>query len=367
MRIAMVCPYAWDRVGGVQSHVRALSSALRARGHEVAILAPYLSEDAAQAGDNLLPVGRAFGIPANGSVAPLAFGPVAAADVRSALKEFDPAVVHLHEPLIPSISLFALLNSEAPAVGTFHAAAESSFGYQASRPWLRRTIKRLTMRTVVSEAARLLVERYFPGEYALTPNGVDVERFGRAEPIDLGPGRKILFLSRLEERKGLDVLIRAVAALRDTGATLVVAGDGPERRYCQSLARRLGVRTRWLGLVEESMKARLYRSCDVYCAPALGGESFGIVLLEAMAAGAPVVCSNLDGFRAVARGAALLVRPGDAGILATGLRSVLASPDKAMLMSEASRRVAARYDWAELAGGVESVYESAVRTVRVGA
>lgn len=363
----MVCPYAWDRVGGVQSHVRALSKALSGRGYEVAILAPYLSEDASEMGDNLLPVGRAVGIPANGSVAPLAFGPVAAADVRAALRDFDPAVVHLHEPLIPSISLLALLNTDAPAVGTFHAAAESSFGYQASRPWLRRTIKRLTVRTVVSEAARLLVERYFPGEYALTPNGVDTRRFAEAEPLDLGAGRKVLFLSRLEERKGLDVLIRAVAALRDPEVTLVVAGDGPERRYCRSLARRLGVKSRWLGLVGEEMKARLYRSCDVYCAPALGGESFGIVLLEAMAAGAPVVCSNLDSFRAVARGAGLLVRPGDAGILASGLRSVLSSPEKAELMSEASSRIAARYDWAHLAQGVESVYEAAVRTVRVGA
>ncbi len=361
-----MCPYAWDRVGGVQTHVRALAATLRARGHEIAVLAPYTYEGTDDTWANVLPVGRAIGIPVNGSVAPLAFGPVAATVLRKALRDFYPDVVHLHEPLIPSISLLALWNTETPTVGTFHAAAESSFGYHASRPVLNRAAKRLVVRTTVSEAARALVSRYFPGDYLLTPNGVDIARYASAEPLDLGPGPKILFLSRLEERKGLDVLIRATAELAELKVTLVVAGDGPERRAVKSLARRLMVPVRFLGRVEEDVKVRLYNSCHVYCAPALGGESFGIVLLEAMAAGSPVVCSNLDGFRGVAQGAAVLTPPGDPSGLAAGLRSVLTSPDRAARMRRLSREVAAEYDWSKLAAGVEEIYEKTA-AARVGA
>ncbi|HYY44558.1 MAG TPA: glycosyltransferase family 4 protein [Actinomycetota bacterium] len=367
MRVALVCPYAWDRFGGVQTHVRALTEALKERGHDVAVLAPYTDEGSERIWEDVLPVGRAIKIPINGSVAPLAFGPVAAAGIRKALKEFDPEVVHLHEPLIPSLSLLALWNTEAPIVGTFHAAADSSFGYQATKPVLNRAAKRLDVRTTVSEAARQLISRYFPGDYLITPNGVHSSRFCDAAPLDLGTGRKILFLSRIEERKGLDILIKAVASLGDLGVTLVVAGDGPERKSCRAMARRMGVSVRFLGRVDEEVKPRLYRSCEIYCAPALSGESFGIVLLEAMAAGAPVVCSSLDGFRSVAKGAAVFVPPGDHRALARALRAVLTSEREIERMRAASLRKAAMFDWDRLAAGVEAVYEKAARTARIGA
>lgn len=363
MRVSLVCPYAWDRVGGVQSHVRALGSALTKRGHEVQIVAPSsmtLTHQVGGAG-NVKLVGRTVGVPVNGSVAPMTFGPLAATGVRSALHDFAPDVMHLHEPLIPSLSLLALMNSKAPAIGTFHASAESSVGYRLAKPFLRRALKRMLIRTAVSEAARELVGTYYPGDYVLTPNGVDRERFATAAPLDLGPGHKVLFLGRLEQRKGLDVLIRAMAKLHDLDARLIVAGRGPEEARCRALADHLGVDAMFLGRLGEEELPRAYRSADAYCAPGLGGESFGIVLLEAMAAGAPVVCSDLEGYRAVAGEAAEIVPPGQAEPLAAALRRVLEDPGYAGTLRDKGEPIARRYDWNTLVGTVEDLYASAVR------
>ncbi|HEX2295076.1 MAG TPA: glycosyltransferase family 4 protein [Actinomycetota bacterium] len=358
MKVAIVCPYAWDRVGGVQSHVRSLAGALRTRGHDVRVLAPHVAADAV-APDGVALVGRAVPVPANGSVAALAFGPTVGAAVRDALDDFGPDVLHLHEPLIPSISLLALRAAEVPAVGTFHAAMEWSFGYGIARGALAPTIRRLAVRTVVSDSARALVSRYFPGPYVLTPNGIDASAFGGAQPRRHADGPTVLFFSRVEKRKGLEVLVRAMAELKDA-ATLVVAGAGPEERTVKALARSLSVEAVWLGRLPDAEVPGTYRGADVYCAPALGGESFGIVLVEAMAAGTPVVCSDLPGFRAVAAEAAFLVPPDAHLRLAAALRRVLEDPDKAAAMRAAGREVAARYDWARLAPRVEEVYESAL-------
>lgn len=361
MRIAVVCPYAWDRFGGVQSHIAALSNTLLSRGHEVRIFAPTsATKRSTPVEPHVTLVGRAFGIPANGSVAPLSFGPIAAIDIRSSLRSFAPDVLHLHEPLIPSLSFLALTNSDVPSVGTFHAAAEGSLAYRAAKPVLRRAIQRIEVRTVVSDAARDLIGRYYPGEYLLTPNGVEVDRFASATPIDLGPGPNILFFGRIERRKGLEVLVQAMTRLRETGATLVVAGSGPEEAACRSLAERLEVPVRFLGKVSEDDKPGIYKGADIYCAPGIGGESFGIVLVEALAAGVPVVCSDLDGYRAVAGAAAELVPAGDAGALADALRAVLNEPAKAETMRKLSSRHAGMYDWNRLAAGVESIYEKAI-------
>lgn len=358
MRIALVCPYAWDRFGGVQSHVRSLAGALRSRGHVVQVFAPHVAVDAA-APDGVTLVGRAVPVPANGSVAAVAFGPAVGTAVRSALADFDPDVLHLHEPLIPSVSLLALRASEVPAVGTFHAAMEWSAGYGIARSALGPTIRRLAVRTVVSDSALALVSRYFPGDYAVTPNGIDASSFAGAAPKRHADGPVVLFLSRLEKRKGLEVLVRAMAELEGS-ATLVVGGSGPEERTAKALARSLGVRAVWLGRVPDPDVAATYRGADVYCAPALGGESFGIVLVEAMAAGTPVVCSDLPGFRAVASGAAFLV-PVEAHLrLAAALRRVLEDPAKAEGMRAAGREVAARYDWDNLVPRLEEVYASAL-------
>lgn len=358
MKIAIVCPYAWDRDGGVQSHVRSLAETLRRRDHDVGVLAPYRSKPP-EHGD-ATKVGRAFGVPANGSVAPVAFGPLAAAAVRRALKTMQPDVIHLHEPLIPSLSLLALWNANAPTVGTFHAAAEESLGYRLSAPVLQRAAKRITVRTAVSDAARSLIERYVPGEYVLTPNGVDTTRFAEAEALMDKDRKKVLFLGRIERRKGLEVLIQAMTRLRDLDAELVVAGSGPEERAARSLAEQLQVEATFLGRVSDEDVPRLYASADVYCAPGLGGESFGIVLVEAMATGAPVVCSDLPGFRAVAGGSALLVPPGEAGPLADALRDVLTDPQRAASMTKMSRQMARAFDWQRLVVGIEEIYRRAI-------
>lgn len=361
MKVAIVCPYAWDRFGGVQSHVAALAETLRSRDHEVQIFAPSsLTARARDAGGHVTLVGKAVGIPANGSVAPLAFGPLAAAGIRSALKGFGPDVVHLHEPLIPSLSLLALTGTDAPTVGTFHASADRSLGYAAARPMLDKAVRKLRVRTAVSDAARDLISAYFPGEYVLTPNGVEAERFFNADPIRPAGGATVLFFGRLERRKGLEVLIQAMARLSDVPATLVVAGAGPEERSCRSLAENLGIPVHFLGLVPEEDKPGIYRGATVYCAPGLGGESFGIVLIEALASGVPVVCSDLPGYRAVAGEVATLVPPGDAGSLADALRAVLTDEAKANQMRNLSRRMSQLYDWKRLAAGVEAIYEQAV-------
>jgi phosphatidylinositol alpha-mannosyltransferase len=363
LRVALVCPYAWDRFGGVQSHVRSLAATLRARGHDVLVLAPHSTPDAAPP-EGVAYVGKAVPVPANGSVAALAFGPAVAAGARRALASFGPDVLHLHEPLIPSLSFLALRGSDVPAVGTFHAAAEWSFGYGVARGALAPMMRRLAVRTVVSDSARALVARYFPGEYALTPNGIDTGAFAGAAPRAYADGPTVVFFSRLERRKGLEVLIRAMAELRGEAVTLVVAGAGPEERRVKALAARLDVDAVWLGRIPDADVAPLYRGASVYCAPGLGGESFGIVLVEAMAAGAPVVCSDLPGFRAVASDAAVLVPPGDPEALARALGGVLEDEAQAARMRAAGAEVAARFDWGRLAPRVEEVYERALATLR---
>ncbi len=357
MRVALVCPYAWDRFGGVQSHVRSLAAALRTRGHDVLVLAPHSAPDAPPP-PGVAYVGKAVPVPANGSVAALAFGPSVAAGARRVLVSFEPDVLHLHEPLIPSLSFLALRASDVPAVGTFHAAAEWSFGYGVARGALAPMMRRLAVRTVVSDSARALVARYFPGDYVLTPNGIDTGAFEDADPRSYAPGDTVVFFSRLERRKGLEVLVRALAALRDDDLTLVIAGAGPEERRVKALAARLGVEAVWLGRIPEEDVAPLYRGAGVYCAPGLGGESFGIVLVEAMAAGTPVVCSDLPGFRAVASDAAALVPPGDPQALADALVAVLEDEPRRRSLGAGARRLALeRYSWDDIGRRLVEIYE----------
>jgi phosphatidylinositol alpha-mannosyltransferase len=251
------------------------------------------------------------------------------------------------------------MTTRAPTVGTFHAAASSSPIYAAFKPLLTKANARLKARSAVSEAAGRLVTRYFPNHLLATPNGIDAARFADVRSIDLGSGQHVLFLGRLEPRKGPDVLVNAMGLLRDLNVTLVVAGEGGLRSRLETTADRLRVKVRFLGEVSEEDKARLYRSCEIYCAPNLRGESFGIVLVEAMASGCPVVCSDLKEFKTVTGDAALFSPAGEPAPLARAIRTLLSEPARREQMRSKGIRRAQAFDWGGLVPTVESIYRQA--------
>lgn len=363
MKVALVSPYALDVPGGVQAHVVALASALRTAGHHAEVVAPG-------AGDHHR-VGSARGVRFNGSVAPIALSPAAARRTRAALARIAPDVVHVHEPLVPAVGPAAVTCEVAPTVGTFHAWSDRDRLYRAARPLARRVTDRLAGWLAVSPAAAahhggaLGVD---PGAFALVPNGVDVARFADAEPLEelVDPERPaVLFVGRLERRKGLEPLVRAFTRLKGDRpeVRLLVVGDGPERRRCEELLPpRLRADVTFLGRVDHDVLPRCYASADVYASPALGGESFGIVLLEAMAAGVPLVASDIPGYRSVARDGeqGRLVPPDDPGALADALGALLDNAALRAAMGRAGRRTAQAYDWPEIAAQAAAAYRRAL-------
>jgi phosphatidylinositol alpha-mannosyltransferase len=320
VRIGLVCPYSLTLPGGVQGQVLGLARSLRAAGHEARVLGPC---DGPPPDAGVTPLGNCIPLAANGSVAPIAPDLPCALRTIRALRDEDFDVVHLHEPMVPGPCMTAGLLASSPLVGTFHAAGTSASYKWAGGP-LRWLASRLDRRCAVSEDARRLAEAHLAGSYELVFNGIEVERFAKAtpEPTD---GRTILFLGRHEPRKGLAVLLDAMAAL-PADVRLWVASDGPETARLQA-ATAGDPRIEWLGRLDDDEKARRLRAADAFCAPSLHGESFGVVLLEAMAAGTPIVASDLPGYRNVARPGveALLVPPGDAGAVAAALHEVLTS------------------------------------------
>lgn len=364
MRVGLVCPYAWDVPGGVQAHVRDLAEALLRLGHEVSVLAPTEDPDA-EVPDCVAVSGRAVPVPYNGSVARLAFGPLSARRVRRWLREGGFDVLHLHEPAAPSLGLLALLQADGPVVATMHTATERSRAMSTLSPALQPALEKVTGRIAVSEAARNVLVENLGGDAVLIPNGVAVARFADAAPFEGWPGTggAIGFLGRLDEpRKGLPVLLEAFGLLAPDrpGLRLLVAGPGDADEVRGALPPELVERVTLLGRVSEADLPRVYSSVDVYCAPNLGGESFGIVLLEAMAAGAAVVSSDLDAFRRVLDDgrAGLLTRVGDARSLAAGLAALLDDPERRAALRDAGAGVVARYDWEVVARRVVSVYET---------
>ena len=319
MRIGMVCPYSLSVPGGVQGQVLGLARTLRAKGHFVQVLAPC---DGPPPEPGITPLGRSIPTPANGSIAPIA--PDVSAQLRfiRSLRDENFDVLHLHEPMSPGPNLTAAIVKHAPLVGTFHAAGGSK-AYEYLGPLARWLGRRLDVRCAVSEDALALAERHLGGDYEMVFNGIEVERFSAAEPEPTA-GPTVFFLGRHEERKGLQVLLAALRYLPPE-IRLWVAGEGPLTATLQ--AEYAGdPRIEWLGRVSDDEAARRMRGADLYCAPGLGGESFGIVLLEAMAASVPIVASHLDGYANVARPdvEALLVEPGSAEELASAIVRVIA-------------------------------------------
>jgi phosphatidyl-myo-inositol alpha-mannosyltransferase len=326
MRLALVCPYSLSRPGGVQAQVLGLARTYQARGHDVSVFAPVDDGPSpARDGIDLVATGRSVPVPANGSVAPVALSPMALGRALRHLRAWQPDVVHVHEPFAPGLPMGLLLARRRHSeVATFHRSGTSLF-YRALRPLLRRQGARLAARCAVSEAAATTAATAVDGPIEVLFNGVDVDRDGVVEPWP-AEGPAVLFLGRHEERKGLGVLLEAFDRMRKSGGGagcgLWVAGDGPQRA---ALERRWPASDdlRWLGTVPEDEKARRLATASVLCAPSLGQESFGIVLLEAMAARSVVVASDIPGYRDAAGGRALLVPPARPDELANALAGVL--------------------------------------------
>ncbi|UGT63317.1 glycosyltransferase family 4 protein [Nocardia asteroides] len=366
MRIGMVCPYSFDVPGGVQAHVVELARVLIERGHRVSVLAP--AADETELPDFVVSAGRAVAIPYNGSVARLAFGPMAYARIRRWIETGDFDVLHIHEPNAPSLSMLALKIAEGPIVATFHTSTTKSLVLSTFQGVLRPYHEKITGRIAVSELARRWQVEALGSDAVEIPNGVDVQAFARA-PMLPGyprPGGTVLFLGRYDEpRKGMAVLLAALPALvaRHPDVRILVVGRGDEER----LRREAGPhadRLHCLGQVSDAEKAAAMRSADVYVAPNLGGESFGIILIEAMAAGTAVVASELDAFRRVLRdgAAGVLVPIGDAAALGAALGGLLADAGRRDELVRTATRVVGEYDWPVVAEQILRVYE----TVTVG-
>ncbi len=375
MRVGLVCPYTWDVPGGVQAHVRDLARALLALGHEVSVLTPVDDPAGAALEPWVVPAGRAVPVPYNGSVARLCFGPLSSARTRRWLRTGRFDVLHVHEPTVPSVSMLALWAARGPIVVTFHTATGRSRALQVFGPALQPGLEKAHARIAVSPAARRVIMDHLGGDAVLVPNGVEVARFAGAHPLPRARGAQgrpaVVFLGRIDEpRKGLHVLLQALPELvrRVPDVRLLVAGPGDAAAVREQVPPPLRARVELLGLVREEDKPRVYATGDVYCAPNTHGESFGIVLLEAMAAGAPVVASDLEAFRRVlADGRAGVLFPvRDALALARALADLLHDPRRRAALRAAGREVVRSYDWPVVAGAVVQVYETVVAAAPVG-
>ena len=365
MRIGVVCPYSFEVPGGVQAHVLDLARALRGLGHQVEVLAP--ADEETPLPDFVRPTGRAMRIPYNGSVARLSFGPVSYSRVRRWIRDHDFDVLHLHEPVAPSLSMLALMIADGPIVATFHTSTPRSRTLSAFQVVLQPFLEKITARIAVSALARRVQVEHLGGDAVEIPNGVDVGFFEGASPLPGYPraGGTIGFVGRFTEpRKGMPVLLDAMRILEGDlpDLRLLVVGRGDPDELKVAAGAGLADRLVPLGQTDDATKARALRSVDVYCAPNTGGESFGIVLTEAMSAGAPVVASDLDAFRRVLDDgrAGILTQVGDPAALADALRRLLTDPDRRVALAAAARRRVAAFDWSVVAGQVLRVYEQAI-------
>jgi phosphatidyl-myo-inositol alpha-mannosyltransferase len=365
LKIGIVCPYSFDVPGGVQGHVVELARALLARGHQVSVLAP--ADEDADLPEFVHSAGKALAIPYNGSVARLQFGPVSYARVRRWIREGNFDVLHLHEPTAPSLSLLALTVADGPIVATFHTSTPRSRTLSAFQPVLRPLLEKVTARIAVSALARRVQVEHSGGDAVEIPNGVDVAFFARATPLPGYPraGGTLGFVGRYTEpRKGMNILLEAARRLLQAfpQLRLLVVGRGDPDELYRTAGPELTPHIELLGQVDDATKARALRSVDVYCAPNIGGESFGMILTEAMAAGTAVVASGLDSFRRVLDDgrAGTLTSPGDPVALAGALGELLADPARRGSLAAAAGERVAMYDWSVVVTQVLRVYETVV-------
>jgi phosphatidylinositol alpha-mannosyltransferase len=362
LRIGICAPYDLGRDGGVNSHIRAQARALRNRGHDVLIV----GASSGPLGEGEWSLGGCVSIVVGGTETGFGLDPRARWRVRELFRSQRFDVLHMHEPLMPLAPWFVLRQSPAPVIATFHTHREQGHQWYPRYRWiLAPLMRRVRVRLAVSEAARRTVARHFPGCYDIVPNGIDVDRFQRPaerppEMRDSGP--YVLFVGRLEPRKGVDCLVRAMAIVqqRIPAARLVIVGDGPDRRAIEAVARDAGVRIAFIGRVQDEELPSYYGAADVVCAPALGGESFGIVLLEAMAARRPIVATRIEGYVELLAGAgsSLLVDPGEPGPLADAIVTLLGDPDLCRSLGARGSAFARNYDWGAIAHRLEAIYAS---------
>lgn len=372
MRIGIVCPYSMDAPGGVQIHVKDLAARLIALGHHVNVLAP--AEDETELPSYVTGTGRSVPVRYNGSVARLAFGPATARRVRTWLEDGEFDVVHIHEPLSPSVSLLALWQAQTAVVATFHTATDRSRAMQIAGPMLRPLLEGISGRIAVSEEARRTVVEHIGGDAVIIPNGVELSTFRDADPdprwVSTPDRPTIAFLGRTDEpRKGLGVLLEAVPAIAQAipGLRVLVAGRG-DLDQARAVAARVPGVLELLGEITDEEKAALLRSVALYIAPQTGGESFGIVLVEAMGADAVVVASDLPAFRRVLEeGRSGLMFPvGDPGALARTVVAALRDPASLEPVRERARIWREQYDWNVVVRDILNVYTVAIGEVPEG-
>ncbi|MFE3140412.1 glycosyltransferase family 4 protein [Streptomyces scopuliridis] len=361
MRIGIVCPYSWDVPGGVQFHIRDLADHLIRLGHEVSVLAP--ADDETPLPPYVISAGRAVPVPYNGSVARLNFGFLSAARVRRWLHDGAFDVIHIHEPAAPSLGLLTCWAAQGPIVATFHTSNPRSRAMIAAYPILQPALEKISARIAVSEYARRTLVEHLGGDAVVIPNGVDVDFFAKAEANPDWQGRTIGFIGRIDEpRKGLPVLMNALPKILAVypETRLLVAGRGDEKEAVESLPKEMRERVEFLGMVSDEDKARLLRSVDLYVAPNTGGESFGIILVEALSAGAAVLASDLDAFAQVLdQGAAgELFTNEDADALAGAAVRLLGDAERRAELRERGSAHVRRFDWSTVGADILAVYET---------
>ncbi len=368
MKIAQVTPYDIAHPGGVGQHIFHLQKEFERLGHEVVVMAPRAAQGGLEVRPGFYGVGRPIPIPANGSQARLMFDVTLYNAVKEVMTRERCDIVHLHEPLTPLLPYIVLLNSQSVNVATFHAARATNPWYTMLKPYFGFLMSRLDARICVSEPARTVVHQYFPADYQIIPNGIDIEGYSKeTEPFAWSRrgGPRVLFVGRFNEaRKGFKYLLRAMPFVQQQfpEARLTVVGPGDHTKF-SALLQRYDIRgVDFMGEVPAGDLPRYYASCDVFCAPSIHGESFGLVLLEAMASLKPVVASNIPGYASVVTNNAdgLLVQPKDSTAIALAIVRLLSDVGLRERLSAAGRQTAEQYAWPRVAARILDVYRNAI-------
>ena len=365
IRIGMVCPYGWDTPGGVQTHMKDLAQYLLGEGHQVSILAPITNENAVMQ-DYVVNAGKPISIPMNGSVARVLFGPIASSRAKQWIAAGDFDLLHLHEPAIPSLSLLACSAAEGPLVGTFHVSTPKKKAIYAIGPILEPIVEKLTARIAVSELARSTLKDHFDTDAVVIPNGIAGVKYAQAPIVAEYNDKNVIgFLGRFEEpRKGLQVLLDALAIVSRFApdVKLLIAGPGDSAEVLKNVDSQLRNRIKFVGQLDDAQKASFLKSIPIYVAPNTGGESFGIILTEALSAGTAVIASDIPAFKSTLENGEIgaLFKNGDAADLARVIVSLLRDKELREQYANKGKLGAQKYDWQVVAEQIENVYEMAI-------